>query len=392
MVRLDYGLPDPAAFPAGPLAEAAGRVLRQPESAAVALSYGDPLGNREAIAKLIDSLYAEDIDPKATVFTTNGAMEALELVCMALFEPGDVLLVEQTTFAGVLPVARAAGAMIIGVPADLDGIDVDAAEQIIDAVSASGRRVRALYQVPTSANPTGTCLPIGRRQRLAALAERTGFILIEDDAYRDIFFSGSAPATLHRLAPDHVVHIRTLSKVLAPGLRLAVVAAPLWLAKAILALKPVGGTAPLVTEIVSAMLDDFDIGLHRAALRVRYGDRRDALAEQLANHLAPACRWAVPSGGFFMWIKLPGAVNPAKVCSNCAAAGVMVLPGSLFSVNGQVTEALRVSYSFEPTDRLAAAARQLADAVSAAMNEVVVSRDAAGTPADSPAPGSDTFS
>ncbi len=217
------GLPAPELFDAPGLREAFATALPD-ESAARTLqpptTEGDP-PQREAIAA---RLTARGLPTGADdVLVTSGSQQALTLVAAVLLEPGDRVLVEEPSYLAALQAFALAGAQPVPVPCDEDGIDVEAA-----AALAAEHRPKLLYTIPTFQNPTGRTLGLERRRALAALAERSGLWLVEDDPYGELRYRGEALPSIATLpgAEDRTLALSTLSKIAAPGLRIGWVRAP----------------------------------------------------------------------------------------------------------------------------------------------------------------------
>ena len=270
-IDLGLGNPDITTLPVDALAMG---MLTAAQRAA-ALAYGPPMGNC-ALVEALRRTVTRDVRHAEHALITNGAMEAVMLALRALHRPGSVLLAEQSTFPGLITAARDIGLDIVPVRTGSGGIDVDDLRARIRSLRAVGRPIAGLYLMPTAANPTGACLSAGRRRAIADLVRRYDITVIEDDAYRDVYFDGVAPEPLINLAAEQVIHIRSLSKVVCPGIRLAVVYGPRKLLDQMTALRAVGGTSPLASELLASFLDRTDYDDYLAALRGVYRVRRDA--------------------------------------------------------------------------------------------------------------------
>ncbi len=291
VVEFAFGEPDPTLLPVGLVREAAARALGA--GGAAALAYGSnpgPEAVRAAIAARTSAreglaLTAED------VIVSGGNSQALDQALTMLTAPGDVVFVECPTYNLALGIIADHPVDVVGVPLDGEGLDVEALEAAVREVRASGRRPRLLYTIPTFHNPAGVSLSMPRRRRLLELARREDLILVEDDVYRELAYTGEAPPALRTLDPEApVVRLGSFSKSLAPGLRLGWFDAPPALRDRLAAAGVVesgGCVSQFSAHVVAALLEAGAYGAHVAALRLAYASRRDALAGALGR---PASR------------------------------------------------------------------------------------------------------
>jgi 2-aminoadipate transaminase len=179
MISFSYGLADPALFPRADLAAATAAVLE--EDAAAALNYGPSFaGLREQIVVRLRAQGIEAEDDNLLV--SYGSSQILALLPQVFVDPGDVVLIEGPTFLGAVRHFADAGARLITVPTDAQGMDIDALESILMDLRRQNIRPKFIYAIPTFQNPTGTTMPLARRQRLVALGAEHGVVIVEDDA------------------------------------------------------------------------------------------------------------------------------------------------------------------------------------------------------------------
>lgn len=359
-VNLALGYPDETVFPDELLDLA---ILGRPAVRSKALSYGPPNGSQA----LTDALFAtvlRDEHRVGSTLITNGSMEAIDLALRARARHGNVLLSEDPSFPGLVDTARAAGLDVIGIPTDHEGIDPAALVDRVHAVRRGGHRIAGVYLMPTASNPTGSRLSIERRHRIAALAAHLDVLVIEDDAYRAITFTADEPPpTLHAINPSNVLHLRSLSKCLAPGFRLALAVGPDDVIDEMTRLKPVGGTTPFSSELIAELLLTLDYGQHLTRLTDVYAHRCSVALDAVHQHL-PDAQVSAPAGGFFLWVKLPQRIDPGRLFRRATEAGVAYLPDTLFTIEPNENSFIRISFSFEPPDRIATGIARLAEAAS----------------------------
>ena len=207
------GLPAPELFPADELREAFARALAG-DGARTGLQYSTTEGDPRLRAALAEVLTARGLPTTADeVVVTTGSQQGLSLVAAVLLDPGDTVLVEEPSYLAALQCFAMAGARVVGVPCDEDGLDPDALATLVAAHRPS------CYTIPTFQNPTGRTLPVGRRAAVAQAAASLGLWVLEDDPYRELRFEGEplAPVASYPGAEDRVIASSSLSKVLAPG-------------------------------------------------------------------------------------------------------------------------------------------------------------------------------
>lgn len=357
VTSLAGGLPLAAAFPVDEVAAAAADVLAT--DGARVLQYSATAGD-PGLRRWVADRHGAAVDE---VVITSGSQQALDLLVRSVVEPGAAVALADPAYVGALQVLRMAGADLLAVPSDAGGLCVDL---LADRLRA-GVRPALVYVVASFDNPTGTTLSAERRVELAALADRYGFLVVDDDPYGDLRWAGSAPPPLASLG-DRVVTLGTTSKVLCPGLRVGWAVSPPALAAHVERGKQAADlqTGTLVQAVVHRLVTTpglLDERLPR--LRSTYAAHATALAEALRRELGDVLSFADPDGGMFLWADAPGldvdALLPVAV-----AHGVAYVPGAAFAVDGRPRHALRLSFATATPAELDEAAGRLARAVAAA--------------------------
>jgi len=358
MRSLAGGLPDPDLFPAERLETATRAVLRTPARAERALQYGPTEGLAELRDRLTVTPAVQRVAHVAAddLVVTSGSQQALHLLATVLVDPGDSVVVDDPCYLGARQVLQAAGARLAGIPLDGDGLRVDL---LADRLRA-GLRPRLVYTVPAYQNPSGAVLSADRRAALVALARRYGFVVIEDDAYGALGFGPGyeEPAPLGTDAPDVVVTVGTVSKVLAPGLRVGWLRAPEVVRAAVLRAKQAFDlhTSTFTQSVVAEILSDAAfLERHLARLRPRYAVRSAALAGALAGDRVS---FATPRGGLFLWVELRG-VDTTALFETALAHDIMFVPGRAFAVEEHWCNHARLSFATLPESTLRACADEL---------------------------------
>jgi GntR family transcriptional regulator/MocR family aminotransferase len=298
-----------------------------------------------------------DPDPER-LLVTRGAQLALALAARALVRTGDVVAVEELGYGAAREAFRAAGARLVPVPLDEDGLRVDALEAL-----ARRERVRAIYLTPHHQYPTTVTLPAGRRLALLRLAAAERIAVVEDDYDSEFHYDGRPVLPLAASDPAGVVvYVGTLSKVLAPGLRLGYVHAP---PRAIACLaehrryldRQGDGALELA---IAELLEDGEIAQHVWRMRRIYAARRDALAAALRRELGGVVEFAVPPGGMALWCRVARGIDVERWAEASAERGVPFDTGRHFSFDGLPRPALRLGFAAEPESGIREGVRRMA--------------------------------
>ncbi len=359
-INLGPGEPDPDMFPATRLAGILSSVLSDPAVTTRALQYGVNAGDPELRQRLCDYHRASGVDcTPENILITSGSQQALDLVTALLVQEGEIVSVQAPTYPGALGIFRAHGA-------------------VLEALQQTQARIRGevsggpalIYTCPNFCNPSGATMDRQQRQSLIDLTYDRSSFLIEDDAYETISFDGPPPPPVLELDlkkrpidQSRVIYVSTFSKSLAPGLRVGwLVAARPIVEKLTLLKQTEDMQAGSLVQVCIANALDFVFDEHVPMLRDRYRRRRDAMQEALVRHFGGRARWTIPAGGFFFWLELPDGIDTTCLLSEAAMKGVTYVPGAACSHDGTYRNAMRLSFSNSPVDRLREGIRRLADA------------------------------
>ncbi len=362
VLSLVSGIPDLRLVPVDAIARAYRRALRRPGI----LGYGDPAGEerlRTAIGQMLRSTRGLEPDP-AGLMVTRGSQLALTVTARALFRPGDVVAVEAPGYAAAWDVFRAAGAHVVPLPVDEEGLRVDA----LEALTRRGK-VRAVYLTPHHQYPTTVTLPAARRIALLRLAAAERLAVLEDDYDSEFHYDGAPVLPLAANDPAGVVvHVGTLSKILAPGLRIGYVhAAPEVIRCLAEHRRYVDRQGDRALELaVAELIEDGELQQHVWRMRRRYAARRDALAEALRARLAGALEFAVPAGGMALWCRTAPDLDADRWAEEGPRAGVLLHAGSDFTFEGEPYPALQLGFALLEERELGEAVRRMAVALEAA--------------------------
>lgn len=342
-LTFDEGTPDCRLFPTDVLArayrDAIARATRWNR-----LHYGDPRGSPYLRQGIVDMLNAQrglqaGVD---NICITRGSQMAVAVTARALLKPGDTVVMENLTYTPAAAAFRAAGAQVIGVPVDRDGIDVEAVER-----ACRKHRVRAVFLTPHHQFPTTVALRPERRLRLLEIARQFAFAVIEDDYDHEFHFESQPLLPLASYAPNRVIYIGSLSKLTLPSLRIGYVVAPTAVIDAIagqvMTLDRQGSA--LTEDAVAELIDAGELRRHARKTHLIYGARRLAFAQALDRELGGLMSYEMPDGGLAFWLRFLNPEILARLDGEGAAIGVRFAPSDSYSLASPAERGLRLGFA-----------------------------------------------
>ena len=367
------GLPAPELFPIEEVGEACRRVLA--EQGGRALQYSTTEGYlplREMLCRHMER-YGIRVRP-GNVLVTSGSQQALDLIGKLLINSGDRIVTEAPTYLGALQAWSAFQARYVTVPIDESGLCVDRLEPAI----RSGPKF--LYVLPNFHNPAGTTLPLARRLELVELASHYGVPILEDDPYGQLRYEGDHLPPLVDIDSEYhggtaaglpfrggVIYLSTLSKTLAPGLRVGWVVAPEEVVSKLVQAKQGSDlhTSTFTQMVAYETARHGFLDRHVRRLRTVYGERRDAMLAALERHMPEGVSWTRPQGGLFLWVTLPEGLDAARVLRRAIEAKVAFVPGRVFYPDGGGERSMRLNFSYCPPETIEEGIRRLGEVVAA---------------------------
>ena len=362
VLQLLGGAPDRRLMPREALARAYRRALRvEPRT----LDYGSSRGHPRLVLALRELLATVRgvVASGEELVVTRGSQMALHLAARALCRPGDLIAVEALGYPPAWQALRLGGAELLSVGIDRSGIRVDELERILQS-----KRLRAVYVTPHHQYPTTVTMSAARRLELLALAERHGFLIIEDDYDHEFHWQGRPVLPLASFDPARsVVYVGTLSKILAPGLRIGYLVARAEIVERVLRLREVIDRQGdhCVERAVAELLEDGELDRHAKRVRRAYLERREALAESLRSELGDALSFEVPPGGLAFWARARLAMGVERFAERALARGVALQQGRPFAFDGRPREFLRIGFPAHTPAELRRAVRVLASVLKA---------------------------
>ncbi|MBK6319927.1 MAG: PLP-dependent aminotransferase family protein [Dehalococcoidia bacterium] len=342
MISLAGGLPAAESFPLEIMEELMGAVLGKYGSKALQYDASEGWGPlREA---LVPHLAARGVTTTADgVLIMSGSQSLLDGIGKILISPGDYVAVEAPTYLGALQAFNPYEPHYLEIETDDGGLIPESLERVL-----SGQRVKLVYLVPTFQNPTGRTLSLARRKQVADILKRHDTLLLEDDPYSDLRYSGERVPPIKSLAPEHVVYSTTLSKTFAPGLRIGVCIAPEFIQRWLVTARQ--GVDLHTNTLAQALAAEYLTGgyLDRQLPRIieLYAPRQLAMLDALERHMPEDFTWSHPEGGMFVWVEGPKGFDAVELQRRVLEHGVAFVPGRYFYVNEEEGAAtLRMNFT-----------------------------------------------
>ena len=344
------GNPAPDAFPVKAVEEISAKILS--ENPVLALQYSITEGYPALREYLKSDLQKKGCFNPDTddLIITSGAQQANELSAKVLCDNGDTLICEAPSFIGSLNAFKSYDVNLVGVKLENDGISLEALEETI----INSQNVKLLYLIPNFQNPTGLTMSLEKRKAVYELAKKYDFIILEDDPYGDLRFSGEDIPSIKSMDTEgRVIYSRSFSKVLAPGIRVGYVSAPKEIISKIVVCKQVSDVHTNIWGQVVAheFFKTCDMNTHLSKLRDIYRRKCNLMLKGLEEHFSSKVSFTRPEGGLFIWCTLPDDCDMMKFCKTAVEEyKIAVVPGSAFLVSdSEPTTSFRINFS-TPTD------------------------------------------
>ena len=363
IISLAGGNPASELFPGEELSEIAGKILA--ENPTKALQYGTTDGlpeMRECAKKRAQKVNA--VNDKDQILIMTGANQGIDLTAKALINKGDKIIVESPSFIGSLNAFRTYECELVGVGVEADGMNVDALEKALK----DNDNVKMIYTIPTFQNPTGTTMSLAKRKRLIELANQYDVLVLEDNPYGDLRFSGEDLPTLKSMDTEgRVIYAGSFSKILSPGMRLGyVIGAPEILAK-IEILKQVNDVhTPVLTQMMCVeFMKKYDIDEYIEKNRQLYGKKCDVMLKAIEKYFPKGkVKYTVPEGGIFMWCECEGIEDVTPLVEKALEKKVAIVPGSNFAIDVKApSNMFRLNFSSATVENIEEGIKRLGEAL-----------------------------
>ena len=348
MISFAGGNPSPDCFPSEDVADIASQLIR--EQGSTILQYGGTPGIMKLKQTVLDMVKAKGIDASPEqVIITSGSTQGIGLAAKTLINPGDVILAEAPTFIGAIQTFLTYQADIKGVKMDEQGMDIDALEEAIIE-----HKPKFVYTIPTFQNPTGRTMSLERRKRMIEVCEKYGVLILEDDPYCDLRYSGVAVPPIKSFDKNNtVIYLASFSKIISPGLRVgATIADERIIAKYNVAKQGEDlHTSNLSQEIVTQYIASGKLPAHIDNIRAVYKEKRDAMLEKLKS-FPENITYTVPDGGLFIWMELPEGTDAMPIFEKGVEEKVAFVPGTHFFADGSGRNTMRLNFSMASLEQI----------------------------------------
>lgn len=354
------GLPNRQFFPVKELQKAANDVFE--EAGDQILQYANSegyIGLRQFISDRYKKRDGLDIGVEDILITT-GSQQGLDLLGKTFLNKGDDLIIEEPGYLGAIQAFAMYRPRFHPVPVNEGGMDIAKLAQVL-----SERKPKLLYTVTNFQNPSGISYSDENRHRVADLIQGTSCLIIQDDPYGDLRFSGERKVSFKRIVPEKTVLLGSFSKTVAPALRLGwLVAPPAIMDKLVIAKQAADLHSDyLAQRILHRYLSDNDIDTHIASIIAQYGKQKEAMIGAIKDFFPAGVRYTNPEGGMFLWITLPEGVSSMTLFEAAIKKKVAFVPGTPFYVDRKDTNTLRLNFSCSDEATIVEGIKRLGDSI-----------------------------
>lgn len=363
IVSLAGGMPNIKDLPLESIASSMGQMVA--ENGTQVMQYGSGQGELQLREQILDVMALEGIQAHPDdIVITAGSQQGLDLVTRIFCDPGDVILAESPSYVGALGTFLSYQTEVVHVAGDDDGLDPEALRETSRRLKAEGKRIKFLYTIPNYSNPSGVTQPLERRRQVLEVCEAEQILLVEDNPY-GLLSLDADPVPAMRSLDQNVIYLGSFSKTFAPGFRVGWVLAPHAVReKLVLAQESATLCPPVFSQFaVSNYLSNHDWKHQITVFKDMYRERRDAMLEELAEHMPDGATWTKPAGGFFVWVTLPEGIDSQAMLPRGVDARVAFVPGAAFYADGGGARNVRLSYCFPTADRIRLGVQRFADVI-----------------------------
>lgn len=368
VIPLAAGNPAVESFPIKEMQEIANKIFET--QAGVAFQYGITEGYtplREQLKARLKNKFGMGTEDDELI-VVSGGQQAIDLATKVMCNEGDVLISENPAFIGALNTFRSYGVTLKGVDVLDDGMDLAQLERVL----SENKNVKMLYTIPSFQNPLGTCTSLEKRKAVYDLCVKYGVIILEDNPYGELRFTGEDIPTIKSMDTEGIViYCGSMSKVMSAGIRIGFVLAP----KAISAKMVVGKQASDVHTnlffqmLIADYMENYDFDGHIADIKKLYKHKSSLMLDAIRETFPKEVKYTVPEGGLFLWCTLPDGADMLEFVQYCKTKGVSVVPGVAFNVEeGTPSQCFRLNYSTPSDEKVVAGTRILGEALHEFLN------------------------
>ncbi len=347
------GMPNNDLFPLKEIDEI---ILKmEPELKKTAFQYG-PTSGFPPLLKILKDYLGQKGLPVDThqLMITTGSLQAINILGMEFIDPGDTVITETPSFIGGIAVFKAFQANIVGVPLQPDGIDLEKLKQILEK-----KQAKLLYVIPNFHNPAGIIYSLEKRQKLLDILRGKDIILLEDDAYNELYFDDEGsrltkPIMSMNTEGVEMVYTGSFSKILGPGFRLGwMLASPEIYEKAQIIKQGIDACSPNFTQTIAyEFMRKGYLERYLNFIRKEYARRKDLMQNALKKYMPEYVTWNEPKGGFYFWLQLPGYMDSTNILRRSIKNGAVFVTGKTFDPQARQNNYFRLAFSNMDTDKI----------------------------------------
>jgi GntR family transcriptional regulator of abcA and norABC len=304
------------------------------------LNYLGPHGLPELQESLSKRLAAMGIEAKpSNILITSGSLQALQLISVCMLKPGATVFTEAPTYLKSLQVFQSAGMDLNGIPMDQSGLMYWKIEKVLQG--------SLLYTIPTHHNPTGTIMPQGRRREIYDFCSANRLPILEDDAYGELWFDEKPPLPIKSMDKSGMIlYTGTISKTLAPGLRIGWLVGPESVVDRLgdVKMQMDYGASSLSQWALTELLESGAYDDYLKTLRIKLKERRDLALDLLERYFADIAEWTAPKGGFYIWAHIKKSIPSDKLFHEALSKNILLNPGSIYDY--KENRSIRLSYAY----------------------------------------------
>ncbi len=349
VVSLSAGNPSSEAFPAKEIAEISAKVLGQDPISV--LQYSVSEGYPKLRAHLMEYMKSEHNtgSDNDDILITTGAQQIMDLCSKALVNEGEVVITEAPSFIGSLNTFRSYNAKLVGVEVDPDGMNIEKLEQALK----SNPNAKLIYTIPNYQNPSGVTMSLEKRKQIYELAKKYEVLILEDNPYGELRYSGNAVPNIKSLDTDGIViYAGSFSKVISPGMRVAYTICPKEIFQKLVVCKQANDVHTNIWSqyVCDEFITKYDFNAHLEKIRKIYAKKAKFCMDLLDRYCAPAITYNKINGGLFIWCDLDKRIDMPSFCREAIEHKVCVVPGNAFLTNeNDPCNSFRINFS-TPSD------------------------------------------
>jgi len=360
------GLPDPRIFPGDKFVEI-GHLVK--DYANTALQYGKTEGLDELVDFVVgwcNKRYGFSISHDNVVIV-SGSQQAMDVIGKVFIDYGDYVYVEAPTYVGTLVAFRNCGARFVGIPMDEDGMIIDLLEEDIKKrVKENLPLPKFVYVIPNFQNPSGRVLSLDRRKKLYEIAEKYDLVIVEDDAYGEIYYDEKPPALIKSMdVSNRVIYCGSFSKILAPGMRVGwIVGDKNIIRKFVMAKQGMDlSTSTFAQFFIVEFCKRGWLEPQIELIRKHYSGKRDVMESAIREYLPPGTKYSRPGGGFFYWVQVEGVDTTELFKIAVEKYNVAYVVGSAFYPYGERNDEMRINFTYPSEEEIKEGIRRLGAAI-----------------------------